>query len=57
MKPTYVRSIQDLKALEEEFKKSGHTVVYNDDHTFSVYKQGKVIRVVKVRESDESKSA
>jgi hypothetical protein len=49
VKPTLVRGIEDLKKLADELTKAGDTVVHNDDTTISAYRNGKLVKIVRVR--------
>lgn len=49
VKPTTVMDLENLHALERELKKSGCTVVYNTETRFTAYKDGKTVKIARVR--------
>jgi len=48
VRTTTVRTPADLKKLEVELQKSGHTVVWVNETAFRALKNGKVVKYVKV---------
>jgi hypothetical protein len=51
MRPTYVADVENLRTLEREFRKTGATIVYIDARSFRVYRDGKAVQVVRVKDS------
>ena len=52
MRPTYVFDLENLHALDRELRKSGATVIYVDYRSFRAYRNGKVVKFVKVRDAE-----
>ena len=49
MRPTIVKDRENLDKLAAELLKSGHSTIDHGNGTMDVYKDGKLVKIIKVR--------
>ena len=51
MRPTLVKDRENMTMLVEQLRKSGHTPIDTGNGEVDVYKDGKMVKKIKVREA------